>query len=183
MKETIVFTSAEKGRGIDVILYISKKPERGKRGGRLLLDVELMSYKISKLDMANNLKSSSQVKLINSVSSECRWINGEAVLTLVATLQQCGHPNLFYINLILEGHFLTGRIKSNAEKKEIHAICYQKLLVYANAILSQLAENSGMEGVHIRNAFLKPEHVQYGPKPSAVKNGKIVRLCSNGEQQ
>lgn len=144
-----------------------------------MMEMELLSYKISKLEMENNLKSSCNVKLVNSVSSECNWINGIAVITLTETLQQCRHPNQFYIQLTLEGNFLLKEVKSDADKKEVHAIGHQKLLVYANTILSKLAVNTGLDGLDIKNIPLKPEDINFGPKPAAVKNEKIVRLCPN----
>lgn len=144
-----------------------------------MADVELLSYKISRLKMENNLKSSCNLKLVNSVSSECNWSNGIAVITLTQTLQQCRHPKQFYIQLILEGEFLSKEVKSIADKQEIHAIGHQKLLVYANTILSQLAANTGLDGLNIKNIPLKPGDINFGPKPDAVKNEKIVRLSPN----
>lgn len=145
-----------------------------------MADVEQISYKICYLRLENNLKSSCKLKLVHSVSSECNWNDGMAVIILRETLQQCGHPNQFCIELKLEGRLWENGVKSIADKKEIHAIGQKKLLVYANTILSMLVENSGLEGLDIERTPLKAEDVHFGQQPDAVKNGKVVKLCPNG---
>lgn len=167
---------ANSDRGLKGWKILRKQEEEEK-----MMEMEFLSYKISKLKMENNLKSSCKLKLINSVSSECNWINGIAVITLTQTLQQCRHPNQFYIQLILEGEFLSKEVKNIADKQEIHAIGHQKLLVYANTILSQLAVNTGLDGLNIKHIPLKQKDINFGPKPAAVKNEKIIRLCPNDE--
>lgn len=138
-----------------------------------MLDVLLVSHQIKELNMVNHLMDTAK-KLVNSVSSACKWEDGMAVMTITDTLQQYGHPDRFCIELKMEGRFLASGVMDISKKKEIHAIWHQQLLVYANEILSMLAENSGIKGLDIQISPLKPDDIYSGPKPEAVKQEKII---------
>lgn len=144
-------------------------------------DMELFSYQIKELSMVNDLKSSCEMKLVNLVSSDCKWNDEMAVITITETLRQCGHPDQFCIELKMEGRFQVNSVKNIADKKDIHSTGYQELLVYANEILSLLAKNSGIEGLDIQKSSLKPADINFGSQPDAVKQEKIIRLRPKDE--
>lgn len=150
-----------------------------------MMEVELISYKITKLDMRNDLKDSCAIELANTASFHINYDmdNRIAVTTLKETVSQRKHPNQFYIELTIEGTFLLDKITSDYEKeiREMHVKCYNELFPFANQVLSLLGTNSGMQGLTIRKVPIKPESVHFGPKPDDEKSGKIVRLCLNDE--
>lgn len=146
-----------------------------------MIDVELVSYQIKELNMVNNLTSTGNKKLVNSVSSDCKWEDGMVVMTIVETLRQYGHPDCFCIELKMEGRFLISGAMDVSYKKEIHAKGYPQLIARANKIVSMLAENSGVQGLDIEISSLQPEDVYSGSKPDAVKEEKIIRLHPKDE--
>lgn len=160
-----------------MVLYVERNEKEEGEGD--MTEVELISYKICSLKLENNLNNDCKLKLIKSVSSDCDWNDGMAVMTLQTTLQQFDNPKRFCIEIKLEGRLWVSRVKSITDKKEIHATGYRKLLVYANAILSMLAVHSGLEDLDVGRTTLEAEDIHFGPQPDNVKEGKIVKLCPN----
>lgn len=147
-----------------------------------MLDVEMLSYKISKLSVVNNLDRDCRMKLIYLVSSHCKWDGGMLLMTITAALRQYGHPERFCIELEMEGRFLVDGVINTEDKKDIHIMGYQKLIVHVNEILSVLAKkNSGMGELDIQISSLKPEDIHSGSKPDAAQQEKIIKLRPKNE--
>lgn len=140
-----------------------------------MVNAELMSYKITGLNMRNDLEGSGQLEIKRSSAFDVTYdIESEmAVATLTESLGTEDDSNSFFIDLTLEGIFHTTGVKSKASKKKVHVKCYDDLFPYAAQIISQLTMNSGMTGVVLEKRTMEFDSVNFGEKP---KSDKIIEF-------
>lgn len=147
-------------------------------GGNKMVNVQLISYKICRLDMYNDLESDQGLKIQNwfefDVTFDIENNIAEAILT--EHLKQAEDPSDFGIDLTLKGIFHITGVKSVDSKKEAHIKCYDELFPYAGQVISHLAMNSGMSGLLLKKNPLKLESVNFGEKPEKERNDKIIEF-------
>lgn len=143
-----------------------------------MVNVQLLSYKISRLEMYNDLQSNQEVKAYSGFDFEVMFDieNEMAVATLNEHLKMAKDPSDFGIDLTLIGKFWIVGVKSDESKKEVHLKCYDELFPYAGQIISQLAMNSGMIGFLLNKNPLSVENINFGSKPEKEKNDKIIEF-------
>lgn len=140
-----------------------------------MVNAELIGYKISSLNMRNDLEGSGQLEIQRNSDFNVTYKieSGIAVATLVESLSTDDDLNSFYIDLILEGTFHITGVKSEASQKKVHAKCYDDLFPYAAQIISQLTMNSGMGGIVLEKRTNQSVSVTSGEKP---KSDKIIEF-------
>lgn len=143
-----------------------------------MADVQMISYKISRLEMYNDLKNSQGVDVRNWFEFEVTFdMETElAVASLTEHLKMAEEPSDFGIDLTLIGIFSFTGVKSDESKRELHIKCYDDLFPFAGQIISLLAINSGMSGFLLNKNPLKMENVNLGSKPKKEKNDKIIEF-------
>lgn len=140
-----------------------------------MVNAELIGYKISSLNMRNDLEGSGQLEIQRNSDFNVTYKieSGIAVATLVESLSTDDDLNSFYIDLTLEGAFHITGVKSEASKKKVHVKCYDDLFPYAAQIISQLTMNSGMGGIVLEKRTNQSVSVTSGEKP---KSDKIIEF-------
>lgn len=143
-----------------------------------MADVQMISYKISRLEMYNDLKNTQGVDVRNWFELEVTFDmeNELAVATLTEHLKMAKEPSDFGIDLTLIGIFRFTGVNSDESKREVHIKCYDELFPFAGQIISILAMNSGMSGFLLKKNPLTMENVNFGSKPEKEKNEKIIEF-------
>ena len=143
-----------------------------------MVNVQLIAYKISRLEMYNVLQSSQEVELKNSSEFDVTFDieNEMATAMLTEHVKMTGFPCDFSIDLTLKGTFHITEVRSDASKKEAHVKCYNGLFPYAGQIISQLAMNSGMNGLILKKKSMESESVNFGSRPEKEKSDKIIEF-------
>lgn len=140
-----------------------------------MVNAELIGYKISSLNMRNELEESGELEIKRNSDFDVTYNikDGMAVATLAEHLSTDDDLNSFYIDLTLEGVFHITGVKSEASQKKVHVKCYDDLFPYAAQIISQLTMNSGMGGVVLEKRTIESTYVNSGEKP---KSDKIIEF-------
>ena len=136
-----------------------------------MLQVELLQYKIVRLDMVDMIKEGGEVRLKNSTECEGQFEYEEdlAMVNLTEYVEMDGGHDKFHIELELEGFFHIEGMKTREIRKEAHAMCYDKLRTYAVQIIKHLAAETGMMGVVPPQRHMEPELIEFGGKPEERK--------------
>ena len=141
-----------------------------------MLDVELVSYKISRLNMTNNLSKSGALQLENTTGFHIKY--GQGNESAVAVLDICVNHRknhaLFCIDLEIQAEFRLSGIESIETKKMAHIRCYNDTFPYASQIMAYLAVNSGIEGFVLKKFPVQFADVNFGKKPK--DSGKVIKL-------
>lgn len=133
-------------------------------------------YKIESLKMINNINDIEMLEGINSsyFSVDFKKNNTIAIATLKERVETEGKPSRFCIELILEGVFSIDRVRTKAQKDEVHKKCYDDLFPIAEQIIKYLTMNSGMsEGVSIPKRSIEKVNLESDPEE---KKEKIIRF-------
>lgn len=143
-----------------------------------MADVELVSCKITKLTMVNNISASETLQLENVRDFDVRYKqdNRVAVAVLSVKVRHRQNPDIFCIALELQGIFRLNGFNNVVSKKEAHIKCYDALFPYADQIVTYLTVNSGMPCFRLQKIPLNPESINFGPKPNSVSSEKIIEL-------
>lgn len=144
-------------------------------------NVGLVSYKIVKLRMNNNILGNGTVELENLVGFDVKYEpdNGAAVAILTVSVNHRYNPDFFCIELELQGKFELRGIESIELKKMAHIKCYDELFPYANQIMTYLAINSGMQGFMLKKPPIEFANVNFGSEPDSMDSGKVIKLWSD----
>ena len=139
--------------------------------------IELLGYKISRLDLVNNLEESGEVRLSDKMefSVEFEPENSMAVAVLAQYLKM-EDSNEFYMELVLEGIFHIGGMENKKLQEEAHLRCYDILFPYADQFIRMLSMNSGLMEVALKKKELIPDDVQSGGNPKAVRDKKVINF-------
>lgn len=143
-----------------------------------MLKMELLDYRISRLDMLNKLNKSEEdgeVEISDKMdfSVDFKFKNNLAVAVLTECLEMEA-SNKFYIELTLEGFFHVEGITSDKLKKEAHVRCYDGLFPYADQLIRMLSLSSGILGLALKKRALDLKNVHIGKKPRDAKDGKVI---------
>ena len=143
-----------------------------------MLKIELLDYRIRRLDMLNKLNGSEEggeVEISDGMdfSVDFKFKDNLAVAVLTECLEMEG-SNKFHIELTLEGFFHVEGIKSDKLQKEAHVRCYDGLHPYADQLIRILSLSSGILGLALKKRFMDPKSVNIGKKPKPVKDGKVI---------
>lgn len=143
-----------------------------------IVTAELLTYKISKLTMMNDITDNGTVQLENIMEFDVKY--GQESLAVAVLTEYVRHklnPNLFWIELELQGLFRVNGIDNAAAKRTMHIKCYDEMFTHADEIMTHLAKNSGMINFSLKKIPINQESVNFGPKPEISTNiGKIVEL-------
>ena len=121
--------------------------------------IELLGYKISRLELLNELEESGEVSLSDHMEFSVRFEPGEDMA--VAVLEQylwMEDSSKFHLKLVLEGIFhVDGRLIRNGKfPKEEQLKCYDSLFPYADQIIRMLSIESGLMEVAVEKKDLEP---------------------------
>lgn len=139
---------------------------------------ELLTYKINKLTMINDITDNGTVQLENMMEFDIKYgQDGLAVAVLTEYVRHRLNPNLFWLELELQGLFRVNGIDNAVDKRAMHIKCYDEMFTHADEIVTYLAKNSGMINFSLKKIPINQEAVNFGPKPeSSTDIGKIVEL-------
>lgn len=139
------------------------------------MEINMLGYKIVGLELLNRLQEPGPVQLGNSYDFDVEFNReGVSYATIKETIEMVGHPELFHIDLALEGMFEI-EVKSMEDKKEAHLRCHDELFPYAKQIISHLCLDTGLPGLSIPKSRMELDKIYCGEKPKP-KNGKIIDL-------
>ena len=119
--------------------------------------VELLGYKISRLELLNGLEESGEVSLSDHMEFSVRFEPGEdmAVAVMEQYLGMEGSSK-FHLKLVLEGIFHVDSIKNGKFPKEEQLKCYDSLFPYADQIIRMLSIESGLMEIAVeKNEMVK----------------------------
>jgi len=141
-----------------------------------MLKVDLIDYRINRLDMVNNLGMdvSGTVGIVETSDFYIDYKGDIAVTTLTGYLEMEDCGNQFHIDLKVEGYFFIKGITSNKIKKEAHVKCYDILFPYADQIVRMLSVSCGILGLRMSKKPMEPEDVHIGEKPKSVRDEKVI---------
>ncbi|HBI61378.1 MAG TPA: hypothetical protein DDY31_09230 [Lachnospiraceae bacterium] len=144
-------------------------------------NVELVSYKIVKLRVNNNIPESAMLELESMVGFNVKYEsnNGAAVAVLTVSVNHRNDPDLLCIELEIQGGFSMNGINDMDSKKEAHVKCYDELFPCANQIMTYLAINSGMQGFMLKKPPMEFANVNFGIRPDGMDSGKVIKLWSD----
>lgn len=144
-------------------------------------NVELVSYKIVKLRVNNNIPESAMLELESMVGFNVKYEpdNRVAVAVLTASVNHRNGPGLFCIELEIQGGFSMNGINNMDSKKEAHLKCYDELFPYASQIMTYLAINSGIQGFMLKKPPIEFADVNFGSGPDSMDSGKVIKLWSD----
>lgn len=139
--------------------------------------VELLGYKISRLDLVNELAESGEIRLSDKMefSVEFEPEDSMAVAALAQYLE-LENSNEFYMELVLEGIFHVEGMNGKKLQEEAHLRCYDILFPYADQFIRILSMNSGMQEVAVKKKELLPENVHAGENPKTVWDKKVINF-------
>ncbi|EOS20908.1 hypothetical protein C806_04716 [Lachnospiraceae bacterium 3-1] len=102
--------------------------------------VELLGYKVSRLELLNELEESGEVRLSDHMEFSVSFEPGEdmAVAVLEQYLGMKG-PSKFCLKLVLEGIFHVDGIRNGKFPKKEQLKCYDSLFPYADQIIRMLS--------------------------------------------
>lgn len=139
-----------------------------------MVKVNMLGHKILGLELLNRLQETGPVQLGNSYDFDIEFNKeGVSYARIKETIEMIDHPELFHIDLALEGLFEIEGVKSMEDKKEAHLKCHDELFPYAKQIIAHLCVDTGLPGLSIPKNYMELDKVHFGRKP---KMGKIVDL-------
>lgn len=140
-----------------------------------MLQVELLQYKIARIDMLDLLEDDGEVRLINRTECGVGFEEEEnlATVNLTEYVELDGGYDTFHIELELEGLFRIEGMEDREIRKEAHVRCYEKLRAYAEQIMKHLAAETGLTGFAIPQRAMEPDLIEFGRKPEERK-GKTI---------
>lgn len=145
-----------------------------------MADVELISYRIAKLQMNNNIPKTGRVELENIVGFDVIHGQDDSMAILNAQIKHRQNPNVFGIELELQGLFRTNGICDADTEREAHIRCYDEMFPYVNQIMTYLAINSGMQGFALKKIPIEFAGINFGAKPeNGIDGGKVIKLWSD----
>lgn len=144
-----------------------------------MVSVELDLYKISQLKMNNNIPENGTVELENVVGFHMIHEQNSSVAILTVQIKHRQHPDMFAMELELQGLFRTNGIYDEDTERDAHIRCYDEMFPYANQIMEYLAANSGMQGFMMKKFPLEFADVNFGTKPDSIDSGKVIKLWSD----
>lgn len=144
-----------------------------------MVDVELDSYKISKLKMNNDIPENGTVELENIVGFHMIHEQNSCIAVLTVQIRHRQYPNMFAMELELQGLFRSNGIYDEDTEREAHIKCYDEMFPYANQIMTYLAVNSGMQGFALKKIPIEFASINFGAKPDSVGGGKVIKLWAD----
>lgn len=132
-----------------------------------MLQVELLEYKIVRLEMVNMIEEAKNVRLLNSTESEGQFEDEEdlAMVHLTEYVEMDGGYDLFHIELEMEGFFHIEGMKTREIRKEAHAMCFDKLRTYAVQIIKHLGVETGFAEFTMPQRFMETDLIEFGEEP------------------
>ena len=137
--------------------------------------VELLGYKISRLELLNELEESGEVRLSDHMEFSVRFEPGEDMA--VAVLEQylgMEDSSKFHLKLVLEGIFHVDGIKNGKFPKEEELKCYDSLFPYADQIIRMPSIESGLMEAAVEKKDLEPVSVGNGQNAKIVGDKKMA---------
>lgn len=141
-----------------------------------MINIELQSYKIKELKMANNLKINRNIHLINRNNFGMEFVDNRKVTAVLTEYVRTQEDNEFYMELAIEGMFCLEGIEDTESWKEAHIRCYDKLFPYVKPIMELLAANSGLTGFVLEKKKIKVSDVCAGLEKEEKYSGRIIEL-------
>lgn len=155
-----------------------------------MLQIDLLQYKIVRLDMVDLIEEEGDVRLKNSTECEGQFEDEEdlAMVNLTEYVEMDGGYEKFHIELELEGFFHIEGMKTREIRKEAHAMCYERLRAYAVQIIKHLAAETGMIGLMLPERHMETDFIEFGGKQEErkekamefkmkkFKKGKIIEI-------
>lgn len=174
-----------KDEGADARITFGVIGEEGK-----MLQVDLLQYKIVRLDMVDMVEEGGEVRLISGTESEGQFEEEEdlAMVNLTEYVEMDGGYDKFHIEFELEGFFHIEGMKTREIRKEAHAMCYDRMRAYAVQVIKHLAAETGMIGFVPPERHMETDFIEFGGKPEErkekamkfqmekFKKGKIIEI-------
>lgn len=143
-----------------------------------MADVELLGYKISKINMVNNISETGSLQLTNYMEFKIDYTKDNE--SAEATLFSCTEhkdTNIFHLNLEIQAIFRVYDIKGNDEKEEVKHKCYDELFYCLEEIMTYLIDNTGIETFKLRKLDMIPKRTDSRTKrPNAKSSGEIIEF-------
>ena len=136
-----------------------------------MLQVDLLQYKIVRLDMLDMVEEGGELRLISSTESEGQFEEEEdlAMVNLTEYVEMDGGYEKFHIELEQEGFFHIEGMETREIRKEAHAMCFDRLRAYAVQIVKHLAAETGMIGLVPPERHMETDLIEFGGKPEEGK--------------
>lgn len=150
-----------------------------------MVRVELMDYKLSRLDLVSRLETDGPVRLANGMDFVMEFEgdgNGMTEAVLKESIEVDGCPDQFCIKLEMEGLFYIAGVKDTGTKKEAHVKCYDELFPYANQVIKHLAAESGMPGLSLKKRHMDKEDISISGQPGDEGSGKVITFKLDSRQ-
>lgn len=132
-----------------------------------MLQVELLEYKIVRLEMVNLIDEAKDISISNGTESEGQFEDEEdlAMVHLTEYVEMVDGYDMFHIELELEGFFHIEGMETREIRKEAHAMCYDKLRTYAVQIIKHLGVETGFAEFAMPQRFMDTDLIEFGEEP------------------
>lgn len=138
-----------------------------------MVKINMLGHKILGLELLNRLQEEGPVQIGSHYDFDVEFNKeGVSFATIKETVELIDHPELFHIDLALEGMFEIEGVKTMEDKKEAHLKCHDELFPYVKQIISHLCVDTGLPGLSIPKSHMELDKIHCGEKPK----GKIVEL-------
>lgn len=147
-----------------------------------MVEVELLGYKIRRINMHNNLSESGSLQLENSLEFNIDYADNDrsAEATLFAYLRHNKNPDVFLLELDVQAIFSVHGIKDNDGRDEASIKCYDELFCCLNEIMTYLAINTGLDDFELEKPKIFKQSADSGVSKSNDKvSGKIIEFNLN----
>lgn len=123
-----------------------------------MLDIELFGYKISKINMINDIPETGPLQLKNNIKFNIDYAddNETAEAILLSCIEHMKNPGMFLLEIEIKAIFEMDGIKSIDEREEANLRCYDELFYCMEQIMAYLMANTGIEGVRLRKTNIIP---------------------------
>lgn len=150
-----------------------------------MVRVELVNYKLSRLDLLNRVEMNGPIRLTDEMDFAVKFEDDdncltEVVLTECMELESC--PGQLRIELEVEGVFEIEGVINDATKKEAHVKCYEQLFPYANQMARHLAVELGIPGLALKKRDMDNRDIHIGGKSGDGGSEKIIDFKPDGGQ-
>lgn len=147
-----------------------------------MVDVELLGYKINKINMVNNLAETGPLQLSNHMEFKINHGDDDESFRefILLSYTECSEdPGMFFLEIELQGIFKIDNVTNTNVKEEANFRCYDELYYYMEQIMTYIiTENTGIVGFQLpKPNFLSEYTDSEGNKPTGESsNGRIIEF-------
>lgn len=124
-----------------------------------MIGVELLGYKISKINMISNNSEAGPMQLTNNIKFDIDYAedNCSAEATLLSHTNYRDDPSKFFLILEMKAIFMISDLRNICEKEKATLMCYDQLFYYIENVNEYLISNTGVCGFRLEKPSIYPE--------------------------